>query len=233
MLALAMGRLDEAEELVSEGFAWGQRAVPHGATSVYHLQRYTLRDFRGGVGEMEATIRALIAEYPARVVFRCVLAHLHSRSGRRPEATRALEELAEDGFGALPFDQEWLLGTSYLAETAAFLEDADSAAVLYRSLLPWSALVAVDVGEGFRGSVARYLGLLATTMGRWDDSEEHFEAALELNDRMGARPWLARTQEDYGRMLLARDAPGDPERAQDLFDAARRTYRELGMEPGL
>ena len=47
---------------------------------------------------------------------------------------------------------------------------------------------------------------------------------------MGARPWLAHTQHDYGEMLLARAASGDRERAQKLLDSALATYRELGME---
>jgi hypothetical protein len=46
---------------------------------------------------------------------------------------------------------------------------------------------------------------------------------------MGARPWVAHTQEDYARMLLDRARPGDRERARDLLEAAVATYQELGM----
>ena len=51
-----------------------------------------------------------------------------------------------------------------------------------------------------------------------------------MNERMGARPWLAHTQHDYARMLLDRDAPGDRERAPQFLDQALAIYRELGME---
>lgn len=51
-----------------------------------------------------------------------------------------------------------------------------------------------------------------------------------MNTRMGARPWLAHTQDDYARMLLDRDRPGDRERAQELLNQALSTYCELGME---
>jgi len=67
-------------------------------------------------------------------------------------------------------------------------------------------------------------------MERFDDAQRHFEDALAMNERMGARPWLAHTQNDYARMLLARDGPGDRERAHDLLERALATYRELGME---
>jgi hypothetical protein len=50
-----------------------------------------------------------------------------------------------------------------------------------------------------------------------------------MNEQMGARPWLAHTQEDYGRLLLARGAPGDAEKAHELLEECSKTSRELGM----
>jgi DNA-binding SARP family transcriptional activator len=229
MLALAAGRLTEAEELVAQALALGEDAQPTAAIPVYVLQRYTLCDFRGGLEEVEPAIRDLVAKYPARRVFRCAVAYLDLRLGRLPEAKQALEELSANDFSALPFDQEWLYGMSLLAETAALLADTHSAPVLYRLLAPWATLNAVDQAEGIRGSVARYLGLLATTTEGWDEAELHFEDALAMNARMGARPWLAHTQRDYARMLHARDGPSDRERAKAMLDTARKTYLELDM----
>jgi hypothetical protein len=48
-----------------------------------------------------------------------------------------------------------------------------------------------------------------------------------MNERLGARPWVARTQVDLGR-LLASDGDGD--RAVALFQQALATAEELGME---
>ena len=104
MLALAAGRLDEGEELAERALALGMRALPAGAIPVYEIQRYTLACFRGSA-DVEPIIRDLIAEHPTRPVFRCVLAHLHARLGRLPEARSALHELATDEFSGLPFDQ--------------------------------------------------------------------------------------------------------------------------------
>ena len=119
---------------------------------------------------------------------------------------------------------------SLLAETSALLRDGDSAAVLYRLLVPWAGLNAANWPEGVRGSVARYLGILATTTESWDAAEVHLEAALAMNARMGARPWLAHTRHDLARLLAARHGPGDGERALELIGTALETYRELGME---
>jgi len=230
MLELAAGRLDEAEKLVSDAFALGERAQPEMAIPVYALQRYTLCDFRGNLNEVEPAIRELVADYPARPVFRCALAHLQARLGRLPEAQQSLDDLAGDNFSALPFDQEWLYGMSFLAETCALLADTDSADVLYRLLVPWGAFNAADPHEGIRGSVSRYLGLLATSMQRWSEAPLHFEDALAMNASMGVRPWLAHTQHDYAHMLLQRSEPGDDANAHAFLLTALATYRELGME---
>jgi tetratricopeptide (TPR) repeat protein len=227
MLDLAAGRLAGADKRLREASAPGERALPEAAVPVHRLQRYTLCDFRGGLDEVEPDIRDLVASYPQRTVFRCVLAHLHARLGRAPQSRRLLDEIAPDRFAALPFDQEWLFAMSFLAEASA-LSAGHRAAVLYELLAPWAAHNAADQGEGIRGSVARYAGLLAASMERWDEAAEHFEAALAANARMGTRPWLARTQEDYAAILGERD----PVRAQELFDAACATYDELGVARG-
>ena len=230
MLALATGSVREAEELVERAFALGEAAQPEMVVPVHRLQRHTLRDFRGGLEEIEPAIRELVAERPARPVFRCVLAHIHTRL-RPAHARPALEELTADECAALPVDSEWLFGMSLLAEVSSSLGDSRSGSVIYALLSPWATLNVVDQCEGIRGSVARYLGLLATTMGRLDEAERHYEEALASNARMGFRPWLAHTQHDYASMLLARGAGGDRERSRQLAGAAVGTYRELGMEP--
>ncbi len=87
------------------------------------------------------------------------------------------------------------------------------------------------MAEGIRGSVSRYLGLLAAMRKRFDEAALHYEDALAMNERMKARPWLAHTQTDYSRLLDARGRPGDRKRAEALRDEARATCRELGMVP--
>jgi DNA-binding SARP family transcriptional activator len=228
-LALARGRMVESDEHIESAFVYGELAQPEMATPVYLLQRYRLREYTGGLEESEPEISGVAGEYPARVVFRCALAHIHARLGRLADARAAVHELAPDDFAAVPFDQEWFFGMSLLTETAVRLEEGDAAAALYRQLLPWSALHASDHPEGYRGSLSRDLGQLAALLERWDDAERHFEDALAMNAKAGALPWLAHTQADYARMLRARG--GDDDRADELLSAAHATYEALGMQP--
>ena len=229
MLALGAGRLVEAEELVAQALALGERAQPDVAIPVHAVQRYTLCDFRGTLEDVEPALRELVLNYPARPVFRCTLARVYARLARLPEAKRLFDELARDDFSGLPFDNEWLYGMSELAEASALLGDTDAAAALYRLLLPWAALNAANPVEGIRGSVSRYLGILATATKHWKQAERHFENAVAMNQGMGARPWVAHTKHDYARMLAARDETTDRERALEQSAEALTTYRELGM----
>jgi hypothetical protein len=117
---------------------------------------------------------------------------------------------------------------SRLAEAACSLGDTRRATALYELLTPYEDRVGVTYSENVTGSVARYLGLLATTLERWEAAERHFADALAINERVGARPSLAHTQHDQARMLLTRG--GDLSRARELLTGCRRTYRRLGMQ---
>ena len=229
MIALGGGRLQQAEELMSRWFPLGERAQPEMATSIYWLHRQMLAEFRGGFDEVESALSELAEAYPARPFLRSVLAFVDARLGRNERARRALQELTAGGIAALPFEAEWLYGMSLLADTCVVLGDGEAAGTLYAALEPWGALNAFNHPEGMRGSVFRYLAKLAALLGRPDDAARHFEAAIEMNERMGARPWLAYTQHDYAQLLAERDRPGDRERADELLAEARSTYRELGM----
>jgi DNA-binding SARP family transcriptional activator len=229
MLTLAAGELAEAETLITRAFALGERAQPEMAIPIDWFHRLTLRDFRGQLDQVEPAVREMIGGYPTRPVFRCALAYAAARLRHTAETEHALDELGVDGFSALPVEMEWLFGVSLLAEASALLGEREHAPVLYGLLLPWAALNVSDHPEGIRGSAARYLGLLATTLGHFEAAAEHYEEALAMNERLGLRPWLARTQEDFARMLRLRARPQDEERAEALHTTALAAYRELGM----
>lgn len=63
----------------------------------------------------------------------------------------------------------------------------------------------------------------------WEEAQQHFADALEMNASMGAKPWLAHTQYRYAEMLLARGQYGDREDADTLLTAALAISREVGM----
>jgi tetratricopeptide (TPR) repeat protein len=129
----------------------------------------------------------------------------------------------------IPLDAVWPASITFLAEVCASLGDRRRAEVLYRLLSPYKGYAVVASEWACVGAASRFLGQLSATMGQWQEAEEHFEEALEMNTRMGARPWLAHTQYQYASMLLARSVAGDIERARKLLDEAETISRQLGM----
>ena len=118
---------------------------------------------------------------------------------------------------------------SLLAETSSLVGDIDHATNAYRLLAPWAAFNVANYPEAIRGSVSRYLGILATTTKHWPDAERHFDDALAMNEKMGALPWVAHTRVDYAAMLIARGDAAEREHARQLLDEALTTYRALAM----
>jgi DNA-binding SARP family transcriptional activator len=229
--ALLRGDFDEGERLAEEALQVGEHAQSWDAGFSYRMTLFILRRERGRLEEIDGLIRGSIEEYAGYRSLRCLVPLIDCELGRNEDAARRFDELAADEFSALPADAEYLFCLSILSEVASELSDADRATVLYRLLEPYGRLNALASGEVSLGCVARYVGLAAATVERWSDAERSFDQALRVNARMEARPWVAHTQHDYARMLLARDEPADRARARELLSAPLDTYRELGMEP--
>jgi hypothetical protein len=155
---------------------------------------------------------------------------VYSELGLEQEARELFERLAADEFAAIPRDSMWVTSMTYLAEVCAFLGDTRRAAMLYQRLLPYAEHnVIVGNATACTGAAARYLGMLATTLSCWAEAETHFQAALEMNARIRARPYLAHTQQQYAEMLLSRGQPGDRNTAMSLLDEALASTSQLGM----
>ena len=225
LLTLHEAHLEDAETRIAEAREIGDRALSWNAQTVYGLQTYVLRWHQGRLEEVAAMVRRAAAETPTYPILRCALAHLEAQL--HPRSREAFDALAANDFADLPWDEEWLVSVSLLAEAARIHGDSERADILYTRLLPYADRVAISYPEISLGSASRYLGLLAATGSRWDDAARHFEDALKTNERTGARAWLASTLDDYGAMLLRREHR-DEARAR-LADAADR-YRALGME---
>ena len=225
--ALLEGRLAEAERLISGALQLGEHAHAEIATNTFRHQLYLLRREQGRLREVEDLVRRSVVDYPVNQVWRCALTQLTAELELHDESRPMLEALASNRFADLPFQETWLTSLSLLAEAAGALADTVSAAILYELLHPYADRVAVSAPEISTGAVARYVGLVAATAGHPDDAERHFVQAMELNERIGARSWLAHTQADYARFALAR---GDRGLGNALLEAALATYRELGMQ---
>ena len=228
--ALLEGSFAQAEAFMAEALSLGERAESWNSAVSFRLQLYILRRHQGRLDEIEEIVRRSVEDYPTYPIWRCVLAHMTAQLGHQYESQETFNELAIDGFAVLPFNEMWLASMSLLAETASSLHDAQQGAVLRGLLLPYADRVAVSTPEFSAGPVSYYLALLAATIGDSTEAERHFEDAIATNERIGARPWLAHTKEEYARELIARGGSDDVEKAGHLLEQALEIYSELQME---
>jgi tetratricopeptide (TPR) repeat protein len=229
-LALSQGQFAEAPELIGRAAATGQPVLAWHPGSTRKIQLFVLRREQRRLDGFVPEVRDHAHDFPSPLVHRAILADVYVRLERTEDAAAILHELTSRDLSDWHLAEEWLASICLLAETCAILEDTERAALLYELLLPYRSLNAVAVPDLALGSTSQPLGILATLLGRFDDAERHFEEALLMNERMGARPWIAHTQEDLARMLLRRNAQGDRDRARTLLSRTQATYNELGMQ---
>src|SRR4051812_23919545 len=196
ILALTEGRFVDAEEMIVLARSAGERAESWNARVSERLQLFVLLRATGRLHEIEDLIERSVHEYPTLLRFRCALAHLYAELGKLSAARSVVEGLPLDEFGSDYLDAEWLFTASLLPDVYRVLGDKSAAARLYPLLLPQERLYAQAPSETTFGTVARGLGVLASTLERYDDAERHLEMAIAAERSLRARPWLAHAQHD-------------------------------------
>lgn len=221
-LALLAGRFDEAEALVHEAIlhvgddpAW---------VLVYGGQLLGIAIERGRIDEAVALGLAVDAD-PARPITSASRSMVLALAGRHDEARAELAPFA-GGLHVIPHDMMRFATLATLATAAVELGDRELASSLHHELVPHTDRVVVfGFGAVCWGQVTRFLGPLGRVLGR-DDAEEHLRASIAVHERLGARPFVARSQLDLAASLCDR---GDRAGAAPLVAAARATAAELGM----
>ena len=225
---LLVGRVAESERLALEALQLGNDTGQPDAIAIFVAQLAMIRRDQGRLDELVDAVARQVADNPGIPGFSILLALCYCELDRHEEARAAFAPAAADGFASIPHDPVWSSAMTMGAEVAAVLDDADAAAVLAEKLRPFAGMLAHNGCTTF-GAVDRYLGMLATTLGRYFEADAHFAAAAAIHTRIGAPAWVARTQIDWARMLLFRDGKGDAEQAGELLASARRTARKIGL----
>jgi tetratricopeptide (TPR) repeat protein len=223
---LFAGRVAEAEALATESLRLAE-ATGQPDVDVFRLyQLYGIRYEQDRLGELRQLLsdaithnRGMAASVAALALLECEL--------DEPDLARARLE-AMGNLAGVRIDLTWPFNMACLAAVIAYLGDTARAETVYKALAPYPGRVA-GVGTTWFGSVSHYLGLLATTLGRYDEAESHFAAAQSMHERIGAPAWLARSRLEWARMLLARSQTGDVQQARELLAKALATARQLGL----
>jgi tetratricopeptide (TPR) repeat protein len=232
MRAVLDGRFEEADRLAQPAMAYAEKTWGVSGLLIYRaLLLSELGSPRERLQDAAAAIKTHLKQDDRWACFlRSRLAFIYVELGREPEARDEYGRLAVEQFAGLPISGTRGPCLVFLSQVCACLQDLSGAAVLHDLLLPYSGLNMANGDQMCYGSGAYFLGLLAGTMREYEDAQARFEQALQFDAAMGARPFVARTQHQYGAMLLARDGPGDREKALTLLTQALDIAKELGME---
>jgi tetratricopeptide (TPR) repeat protein len=219
------GRLGDAEGYARKAFDIAHNAGLPDASLVLGTQMFWIRYDQGQLDELvEPMARAAGRADPdpltvaAFVVLLCEL-------GRHDEARPLFDHLMADDLARLPLNIAALFGLTLAAEASAAVGHTRGAALLRQRLAPHEGLVA-HVASAATGCVDHFLGLTAATLEDLDEAEAYFAAAERIHRRMGAPGWLARTQLEQARLLIARR---QPERAREVLRRVVATAGDLGL----
>ncbi|MBW3653349.1 MAG: hypothetical protein KY433_07090, partial [Actinobacteria bacterium] len=230
MSAHMRGDFEASERFTAEAVAQS-RAVPNSiAPIIAGAQTFLVRRTQGRHLDLEPLVRKNADCLPAMRRWRCGLALVLAELGREDEARRELERLAAADFEDIPHDALWLVSLSLLAELCALLGDRPRARRLYELLVPYEGRNVVSMGAAYLGPVARYLGLLAMTIGEDERALGHLETARSAAVRMGARPAVVLAALDAAEVLARRDAPGDAQRGRALVQGVAQEAAQMQME---
>lgn len=227
-LALLHGELEAAEPLTQESLQLGMAVHRDLSLAAYGAQMLVLRLEQGRPDDYLATLEAALLQSPVeRAEIPAILALAYAEAGRLDESRQQFERLAPQNFGGVPKDLNWLAITAMLAWVCHHLDDRERAITLRQLLAPFADRVTlISVGVATWGAVARFLGLLETTLKNWDAAARHFAAAAATHEGLRAPALLARTQIDHATMLVR---AGRADEARPLLASGIDQARRLGM----
>jgi hypothetical protein len=233
VVATALASIATAGEALREGRfddVTNATAVAKAEPDLYAALMAQVMLERGQLDVLRQLVVAMAAQYERIVLFRAGLAVIEAGLGDLAAAAAIVSDLRADGFSACPRNWTWPPVLGFLAQaTAATGDQAAASAVLeeldfYRGQLLVSAHSAISIG-----AIDRYRAALLHTLGRLDEADAAYRAALALEQALGAPPFEARTRTWHARLLLDRNGPGDQAAATELLRAAAPIATELGM----
>jgi DNA-binding CsgD family transcriptional regulator len=229
-LALQQGRFEDCEALARRALDLGRRLPGWDANSGFSVQMFNLFREQGRLKQLAPLVEHFLSTTSKSKTWLPGLMIMHVELEQERQARALFDKLAANDFADLPRDGTWTTSMVFLAETCAYLSDAERAGAIYRFLLPYDGRnIIISFHLACYGPIGRQLGMLCATMRRWNEAQGHFTGAIEMARRQGTPPAVAHTQYEFARMLAIRKHQGDVDKALDLLDEALSISGELGM----
>jgi len=236
-IAYHRGDFEGLQRHAADGMAAGRRShYPWGPVILLP----TLANVRSSLGdfdEAEDTIK-LIAE-PGEVfdepgplisimatIYRALI---KARAGQKQAAGKLLGTLPPAAMQFARRDLQSLPSFCALAEVGSLIGDREISGPFYEPIqLAHDRGALICPSWGFL--IPQVLGLIAADNKWWEKAEAHYAEAIDVAERAGSRPELARSRLEYAEMLAARGSRGDRDRAAQLLNRAAPIFEALKAE---
>jgi tetratricopeptide (TPR) repeat protein len=225
--ALLEGDFDEVR---SQGAALNRYArAYHGASGMHFMQSIYLAREQGDLRGQGLALR--IAPDPTYDLYTwATLALAQLDAGEESAARRTLDRVIADGLRQRETETGFGSALGMLAEVTASVGTPTHAAALYDPLTPFAGqLLTVVLGLACIGAADRYLGMLSTVLGRWDEGASHFERAAAIEERARGHALLPRSRYWQARLLRARGQADDARAAARILASVIADASRLGM----
>jgi len=228
-IAQAQGRYAHAAAVGRRGFDRMRAIEPAPATGAFFALQCALAAHVGVTDEAVALALHPFDPPPRfTTMARLSRSFLLLRAGLPDEAAASyqqagpLETWSLPAFFVLP-------GYVYGALASAELGRYDDLAELVDRLEPFRGEHAIGNAVAYMGPIELTLGRGAAALGRLDTAIDDLTAAAGQADRAGAPGFVAEAYHHLARALLARNGPGDRDRAEAAARDADRLARAVGV----
>jgi hypothetical protein len=230
MRALLQGRTEESERIALAAFETGRVIDEETAGMYLAAQLYNHRWMVGRLDELAWWADEFARQRPWAPAWACAGAFLYAEIGAPEVARERLDAAGAHGFADLPRDGNWAIAVALAGLAASTIAAREHARMLYALAEPVAdRVVVLAAGDSSMGPMALYAGAMAGALGRWDESQAHFDEAERMTARLDARPFAALTHREHARMLIARGRNRDVAAAAEQCRKALALARSLGM----
>ena len=219
--AVLDGDHDAAERFAMEPL-WARRTgQSYHPLTLYGAQLTGIRWQQGRLAEILPAMIDVATTFQLPV-FTASVALAYSDLDRPRGAEALLDRAARRGFSSMQRDASWLTALDFYSEIAVRMNARSIAGELFELLRPYSDHYDANIVAS-SGPVAHFTGGLATVLERYEEAEDLYRRAVEVNARVGATFMNACTELSWGQMHLRRGTGQDLERARHHLHEARGT----------
>ena len=207
MRAFRDGDFARVPELINDAYADIGIHVTNTATLMAAWQMWLAYE-EGRSAEIIEPLKMVAASTPGVTGMLAAVATHLAEAGLLEEARETVDRLIA-GFPKMGRNATWGTTLAFTAHPAALVGDPVQARAVLAELEPFAGEIIFLSSVVGQGAADRYRGALLSVLERHDEAIAALTAAIALERRLGAEPYVVRSQYWLGRALIAAGLPDE------------------------